>query len=164
MPCTRRQPISCLVLEIVLYQPQIPQNTGNIARTCAILGARLHLIRPYGFILSSQAIKRSGMDYFESVELVEHVSWDAFTSSLPPDARVFALSGSGSSIYTHQDFQRGDYLLFGRESDGLPASILERYPSLRIPMPGSGRSLNLAVSVGIVAFEAARQITHDWRE
>jgi tRNA (cytidine/uridine-2'-O-)-methyltransferase len=150
------------VLEIVLYQPEIPQNTGTIARTCAVLGARLHLIRPYGFILSARAMQRSAMDYFEHVELLEHVSWAAFEANLPANARVFALSSQGSSVYTDTAFQRDDYLVFGRESDGLPSSILEQYPSLRIPMPGAGRSLNLAVSVGIVAFEAARQITQGW--
>jgi tRNA (cytidine/uridine-2'-O-)-methyltransferase len=150
------------VLEIVLYQPEIPQNTGTIARTCAVLGARLHLIRPYGFILSAKTLQRSAMDYFEHVELLEHVSWTAFETSLPANARVFALSSAGSSVYTDTAFQHGDYLVFGRESNGLPSSILEHYPSLRIPMPGTGRSLNLAVSVGIVAFEAARQITQGW--
>jgi tRNA (cytidine/uridine-2'-O-)-methyltransferase len=152
------------VLEIVLYQPEIPQNTGTIARTCAVLGARLHLIRPYGFILSAKTLQRSAMDYFEHVELIEHVSWAAFEASLPAQARVFALSGQGSSAYTNTAFQRGDYLVFGRESNGLPSSILEQYPSLRIPMPGAGRSLNLAISVGIVAFEAARQMTSGWLE
>ena len=150
------------MLEIVLYQPEIPQNTGTIARTCAVLGARLHLIRPYGFILSAKSLQRSAMDYFEHVELIEHVTWAAFEASLPTNARVFTTSGQGSSNYTSARFQHGDYLVFGRESDGLPSSILEHYSSLKIPMPGQGRSLNLAVSVGIVAFEAARQITQDW--
>lgn len=151
------------MLEIVLYQPEIPQNTGTIARTCAVLGARLHLIRPYGFILSTKTLQRSAMDYFEHVELLEHVSWAAFEASLKPDARVFTLSSQGSSVYTENAFERGDYLIFGRESDGLPPHILEQYPSLRIPMPGAGRSLNLAVSVGIVGFEAARQMTDGWQ-
>lgn len=152
------------MLEIVLYQPEIPQNTGSVARTCAILGARLHLIRPFGFIFSDQALKRSGMDYLRDTEIIQHASWQAFEQSLPAWARVVALSGTGSTIYTHYAFQRGDYLVFGRESDGLPSSILESHPSLRIPMPGQGRSINLAVSVGIVAFEAARQITANWLE
>ncbi len=150
------------MLQIVLYQPEIPQNTGTIARTCAVLGAKLHLIRPYGFILSAKSLQRSAMDYFEHVELNQHVSWAAFEASLPADARVFTTSSQGSSVYTNTAFQRNDYLVFGRESDGLPPTILERYPSLQIPMPGRGRSLNLAVSVGIVAFEAARQLTRDW--
>lgn len=153
-----------MVLEIVLYQPEIPQNTGTIARTCALLGARLHLIRPYGFILSARSLQRSALDYFEHVQLLEHASWAAFEASLPGNARVFTLSGQGASVYSDAGFQRGDYLVFGRESDGLPPKILEHSPSLRIPMPGAGRSLNLAVSVGIVAFEAARQITNGWRD
>jgi tRNA (cytidine/uridine-2'-O-)-methyltransferase len=152
------------MLEIVLYQPEIPHNTGSVARTCAILGARLHLIRPFGFILSDQAVKRSGMDYLTDTEIIQHTSWQVFEQSLPASARVVALSGSGSRIYSHHEFQRGDYLVFGRESDGLPTSLLESYLSLRIPMPGQGRSINLAVSVGIVAFEAARQITANWLE
>lgn len=159
-------------INIVLYQPENPHNTGGIARTCAMLGARLHLIRPYGFGELSRRTRRSSMDYLLDTHLIEHDSWEAFVTTLEPDARVFAFAASGATVYTDAGFQAGDYLLFGRESDGLPVGILEQFPILRIPMPGSAagprrdhrlHSLNLSVSVGIAAFEAARQITHGWK-
>jgi tRNA (cytidine/uridine-2'-O-)-methyltransferase len=152
------------MLNIVLYQPEIPQNTGNIGRSCAVLGAKLHLIRPFGFRLHDPQFRRAGMDYLEQVELVEHASWQHFCSSLPVSARVILTSGAGKIIYSKFEYQKDDYLVFGRESDGLPPEILESFPSVKIPMPGAGRSLNLAVSAGIIAFEAARQITDNWLE
>ncbi len=159
------------MLNIVLYQPEIPQNTGAIARTCAMLEARLHLVRPFGFQLLDRRMKRASMDYLEDAVLVEHASWEAFEESLAADARVFVLSGWASEIYTQITYQTNDYLVFGRESDGVPQSILEKYSCLRIPMPGAEHSpredhrfhsLNLSVSVGIAAFEAMRQITGNW--
>jgi tRNA (cytidine/uridine-2'-O-)-methyltransferase len=150
------------MLNIVLFQPEIPQNTGNIARTCAVLGARLHLIRPFGFRLTDPGFKRSVMDYLEGVEIVDHAAWGAFLSAVPDVSRVFLTSGLGGSPYTGAAFERGDYLVFGPESDGLPPALIKMHGALTIPMPGSGRGLNVAVSVGIVAFEAARQITSGW--
>jgi tRNA (cytidine/uridine-2'-O-)-methyltransferase len=151
------------MLNIVLYQPEIPQNTGNIGRSCAVLGARLHLIRPFGFRLHDPQFRRAGMDYLEQIELIEHASWQNFCSSLPSTARVILTSGAGKTVYSSFEFQENDYLVFGRESDGLPLEILEAFSSVKIPMPGVGRSLNVAVSAGIIAFEAARQITQDWQ-
>lgn len=159
------------MLNIVLYQPENPHNTGGVARTCAMLGARLHLIKPYGFGALSRRTRRSSMDYLEDVELTEHEAWNAFRAGLEPQSRVFAFTDKAESVYSSVNFQREDYLLFGRESDGLPEDILEQFPSLRIPMPGSihgprrdhrDHSLNVSVSVAIAAFEAARQITKDW--
>ena len=151
------------MLNIVLYQPEIPQNTGNIGRSCAVLGARLHLIRPFGFRLHDPQFRRAGMDYLEQIELVEHASWKNFCSSLNNSARVILTSGAGKTVYSSFEYQENDYLVFGRESDGLPIDILGAFPSVKIPMPGAGRSLNLAVSAGIIAFEAARQITQGWQ-
>jgi tRNA (cytidine/uridine-2'-O-)-methyltransferase len=151
------------MLNIVLYQPEIPQNTGNIGRSCAVLGARLHLIRPFGFRLHDPQFRRAGMDYLSQIELVEHASWQNFCTSLDACARIILTSGAGQTVYSSFEYQQDDYLVFGRESDGLPPEMLELFPSVKIPMPGVGRSLNLAVSAGIIAFEAARQITRDWQ-
>ncbi len=147
----------------MLYQPEIPQNTGNIGRSCAVLGARLHLIRPFGFRLHDPQFRRAGMDYFEQIELIEHASWNNFCSSLDASARIVLTSGAGKTVYSSFQYQQNDYLVFGRESDGLPTQILEAFTSVKIPMPGAGRSLNVAVSAGIIAFEAARQITKNWQ-
>ena len=159
------------MLNVVLYQPENPHNTGGVARTCAMLGARLHLIKPYGFGALSRRTRRSSMDYLADVDLIEHASWEAFQSSLNTDARVFALTDRAETVYSSVSFQRSDYLLFGRESDGLPENVLAQFLGLKIPMPGGERgprrdhrdhSLNVSVSVAIAAFEAARQITRDW--
>jgi tRNA (cytidine/uridine-2'-O-)-methyltransferase len=152
------------MLNIVLYQPEIPQNTGNIGRSVAVLGARLHLIRPFGFRLHDPQFRRAGMDYLDQIELIEHASWNNFRSSLPSSARVILTSGAGQMVYSRFEYRTGDYLVFGRESDGLPPELLAAFSSVKIPMPGTGRSLNLAVSVGIIAFEAARQISQNWLE
>jgi tRNA (cytidine/uridine-2'-O-)-methyltransferase len=151
------------MLNIVLYQPEIPQNTGNIGRSCAVLGARLHLIRPFGFRLHDPQFRRAGMDYLEQIELIEHASWNNFCAGLNSSARVILTSGAGKTVYSSFEYREHDYLVFGRESDGLPQEILESFPSVKIPMPGAGRSLNVAVSAGIIAFEAARQITQGWK-
>jgi tRNA (cytidine/uridine-2'-O-)-methyltransferase len=145
------------MLQIVLYQPEIPQNTGNIIRSCAAAGAGLHLIRPLGFRWGDKELKRAGLDYW-SGEIVLHDSWEVFAAGLPAQSRLFALSTKASKPYYGQDLRPGDHLLFGPESRGLPPEILEQYPALTIPMPGQGRSLNLAVSVGIVLFEGLRQL------
>jgi tRNA (cytidine/uridine-2'-O-)-methyltransferase len=148
------------VLNIVLYQPEIPQNTGNVARTCATIGARLHLIRPFGFRLYDPQFRRAGMDYLERVEFIEHAAWSHFLETVPDQERLFLTSGHAKTPYTSVAYQRGDYLVFGREADGLPQDLLESFTAVTIPMPGEGRGLNVAVAVGVVAFEAVRQITH----
>jgi tRNA (cytidine/uridine-2'-O-)-methyltransferase len=108
------------VLNIVLYQPEIPQNTGAIARTCAMLRARLHLIRPFGFQIGDKRVRRASMDYLEDAELIEHASFEAFEASLTAESRVWTLSDRGSQNYTQVEYRQDDYLVFGRESDGMP--------------------------------------------
>jgi tRNA (cytidine/uridine-2'-O-)-methyltransferase len=161
------------MLNIVIYQPQNPHNTGGIARTSALLNARLHLIGPYGFGPLNRRTQRSSMDYLLDVDLIEHESWNAFQASLEADARVFAFTDKAATVYSSASFERGDYLLFGREDTGLPDQILTQFPGLNIPMPGSTRgprrdhrqhSLNVSISVAIAAFEAARQITRGWQD
>ncbi len=147
------------MLHLVLYQPEIPQNTGNVARTAAALGVPLHLIRPLGFRLGDPRLRRAGLDYWPHVRLFVHDTWEAFLGSLPEGARVLAFSARGEKDLYEAEFREGDYLLFGPETRGLPQEILDAFPSLRIPMPGPVRSLNLAVAVGVAAYEAYRQLS-----
>jgi tRNA (cytidine/uridine-2'-O-)-methyltransferase len=149
------------VLQVVLYQPEIPQNTGTIVRTCAAAGAKLHLIRPLGFRWDQPQLKRAGLDYWDGAEIMLHDSWAAFVEQLGPESRLFALSTKANRPYHAESFWPDDYLLFGPESRGLPAGILAQFPSLTIPMPGQGRSLNLAVAVAVVLFEGLRQLRVD---
>lgn len=161
------------MINIVLYQPEIPHNTGAIARTCALLEAHLHLIHPYGFQLRDRRMKRASMDYLEDARLFEHATWEAFVEAVDPGANVWLFSGRGNTNYAQVRYAKGDYLVFGRESDGMPESILEQFTNLAIPMPGAlheprtdhrQHSLNLSVSVGIAAYEAMRQVTNNWLE
>ncbi len=146
------------LLHVVLFEPEKAGNVGNVARTCAVLGAELHLIRPFGFHLHDREFRRAVMDYLQGVTLHEHAGWTAFQDTLAPDARVFAFSTHATALHTRAGFQRGDYLCFGPESRGLPVWLREGLPALKLPQPGGGRSLNLAVAVGAAAFEAGRQI------
>lgn len=146
------------MLHLVLYQPEIPQNAGNVARTAAALGWPLHLIRPLGFLLSSPKLKRAGLDYWPHVDLRLHDSFAAFLEALPR-GRGSSPSAPGGSLPLRGPLPGGDYLLFGPESRGLPEEVLARFPTLKIPMPGPVRSLNLAVAVGVAAYEAYRQLT-----
>ncbi|WP_420594837.1 TrmH family RNA methyltransferase [Deinococcus sp.] len=143
---------------LVLYSPEKAGNVGNVARTCAVLGAELHLIRPYGFHLSDREFARAVMDYLSGVSLHEHDSWTAFQGRLEPGARVWAFSTHATDLYTNAQFVRGDYLLFGPESRGLPVWLRDALPRLKLPQPGGGRSLNLAVAAGAAAFEVQRQL------
>lgn len=143
---------------MVLYQPEIPQNAGNIARTCAATNTELHLIRPLGFRMDNTQLKRAALDYWDGVNYLLHDSWEVFLKNLPEQARVWAFSSKVKHSYTNVHYQSGDYLLFGPETRGLPLEVLRRFPTLTIPMPGKARSLNLAVSVGIGLYEALRQL------
>ncbi|WP_067516119.1 tRNA (uridine(34)/cytosine(34)/5-carboxymethylaminomethyluridine(34)-2'-O)-methyltransferase TrmL [Endozoicomonas ascidiicola] len=148
------------MLDVVLYQPEIPPNTGNIIRLCANTGFRLHLIEPLGFELDDQRLKRAGLDYHEFAELKIHASFDAFFESVHP-GRVLALSTKGTSNYSDCDFKEGDALIFGPETRGLPADVLESLPReqvLRLPMLPESRSLNLSNTVAVVVYEAWRQM------
>jgi tRNA (cytidine/uridine-2'-O-)-methyltransferase len=151
------------MLHVALWEPEIPPNTGNIARLCAATGATLHLIGRLGFRLDDRHLRRAGLDYWPHVKLCQHVSLNAFAESLT-GSRVIPLSSKMTRSYTRVQYRDGDCLLFGSESKGLPGSVLERYAAdaVTIPMPaGHVRSLNLATAVGIVLYEALRQL-HDW--
>ena len=150
------------MLNVVLFQPEIPQNTGNIARTCACAGARLHLIHPFGFHLTERNIRRAGMDYLSQVEIVQWQSTDAFLEAHGSE-RLYLFTGAANVNYAKVDYRAVDgeevYLCFGRESAGIDPEVLTRYPEtcVRIPMAPEKRSLNLANSVAIGVYEALRQ-------
>jgi tRNA (cytidine/uridine-2'-O-)-methyltransferase len=148
------------MLHIVLIEPEIPANTGNIARTCLGTGARLHLVKPLGFKIDDKQLKRAGLDYWHDVDVHVWDSLDALRAVQPHDARWFYLSTKGLRLYHEQAFHDGDFLVFGRETKGLPESLLAAYADsvLTIPMTNQTRSLNLAVSVGVVLYEALRQM------
>lgn len=148
------------MLHVVLVEPEIPPNTGNIGRLCLATGSRLHLIRPLGFSLDDRALRRAGLDYWAEVDVALWDSFDHFRGELSPDARLFFLTTKTRRAYWDQQFQDGDYLIFGRETKGLPEPLLAENEArtLTIPMSHSTRSLNLATAVGIVLFEAVRQI------
>lgn len=148
------------MLNIVLFEPEIPPNTGNIIRLCANIGARLHLIEPLGFTLDDKKLRRAGLDYHEWANLVRHANWEAFCQQCT-SGRIYALSTKGTRACTDARFEAGDWLLFGPESRGLPAEIRAGLPPeqvLRIPMCANSRSLNLSNAVAIMAFEAWRQL------
>jgi len=148
------------VLHVALWEPEIPPNAGNVARLCAATGARLHLIGRLGFRLDDRSLKRAGLDYWPAVDLVRHVTFEEFEAALGA-ARVWCVETPGERPYTRAAFAEGDCLLFGNESGGLPPGMRERYAGrvIGIPMPtGKVRSLNLATSVGIVLYEALRQL------
>ncbi len=154
------------MFELVLYQPEIPPNTGNAMRLAANTGCRLHLIEPLGFSLDDAKLRRAGMDYRDKAVVQVHRDLASFRSSVTPP-RVFALAKIGTVAYTEIDFHPGDAFLFGPESVGLPAAVLEAGwidRVLAIPMRPNVRSLNLSNSVAIVAFEAWRQIGFAGRE
>ncbi len=149
-------------LNIVLVNPEIPQNTGNIARTCAAIGAKLHLVHPLGFSISEKALKRAGLDYWDKLEIEEHISFDAFLQKyLPEKNNMFFVTTKGKHVYTEPNYKEMDeiFILFGRETKGLPEDILKKYldKTIRIPMRKTLRSLNLSNSVAIVAYDICRQ-------
>jgi len=147
------------MLNIVLVSPEIHQNTGNIARTCAATGARLHLVRPLGFEITDKALRRAGLDYWYLLDVSIHDSLEDFFRKEQPE-RFYLLSTKAPRRYCDAQFQDGDYLLFGRESAGLPEPLLEehREKCLKIPMAGEARSLNLSNAVAITVYEALRQM------
>jgi tRNA (cytidine/uridine-2'-O-)-methyltransferase len=144
-------------MNIVLLHPEIPENTGNIARLCAGTQTSLHLIRPMGFRLDEKRIRRAGLDYWEHVQLKVHASWDAFCAAHP--GRYWFISTKGERCYAEALFAHNDFLCFGSETAGLPAPMYARYKEslLQIPMTPQVRSLNLANSAAIVLYEALRQ-------
>jgi tRNA (cytidine/uridine-2'-O-)-methyltransferase len=146
-------------LHIVLYQPEIPPNTGNIGRSCVALGAKLWIIGPAGFSFDSKQIRRSGLDYWDDLswELVDN--WEQFVTKLPA-SRLWLVTKFGTQTHCEVKYQWGDVLVFGRESSGLPDWLHAQYPHQQvvIPMPGPVRCLNLSTAAGIVMYEAARQM------
>jgi len=147
------------MFHVVLVEPEIAPNTGNIARLCAAVGCRLHLVGRLGFQLAERAVRRAGLDYWEHVDLARHPSWEAFEAAMT-QSRIWCFSARARRPYTEAGFRDGDCLVFGGESRGLPAGLLDRFSrqALYIPMPSRKvRSLNLATAVGIVLYEALRQ-------
>lgn len=147
-------------MNIVLVEPEIPPNTGNVARLCAATNTVLHLIEPFGFKLDDAQLKRAGMDYWRHVEWRRWENWSAFATQLPSGARLWFVESNGPKLYTEAKFAPDDYLVFGRETAGLPRKLLEenRERWLRIPMFNKkSRSLNLSNCVALVLFEALRQ-------
>lgn len=146
------------MMHIVLVNPEIPQNTGNIARTCAATGARLHLIEPLGFELSDKYLKRAGLDYWHLMQYEVHPSWEAFLEKYP-NANLYYATTKAPRGYSEVQYQDEDFLVFGRETKGLPETLLaDNYARcVRIPMRPDARSLNLSNSVAIVLYEALRQ-------
>jgi tRNA (cytidine/uridine-2'-O-)-methyltransferase len=152
------------MFDVVLFQPEIPPNTGNVIRLCANTGARLHLVRPLGFTLEDRQLKRAGLDYHEYAALQVHDDLDAALLAIEQSngvpARMFALSTRGRTRFDTPQYAHGDVFLFGPETRGLPGEVLERVPEaqrLRLPMRPDNRSLNLSNAVAVVVFEAWRQ-------
>ena len=147
------------MLNIVLVEPEIPQNCGNIARTCAATGCRLHLIRPLGFDISDKAVKRAGLDYWHLVDVRDYENLEDFFSKNDVK-QMWCLSTKAPRSYTQATFDDGCYLLFGKETKGLPEDFLEQHRQccIRLPMRSQARSLNLSNSVAITVYEALRQL------
>lgn len=145
-------------MNIVLVEPEIPANTGNIARTCAVTGTALHLIKPLGFSTEDKYLKRAGLDYWHLVDVIYHDSFADFAGRYK-EGRFYFATTKASSYYTEISYDTGGFLVFGRETQGLPLKILEGYPGtkIRVPMVTEARSLNLANSVAVVLYEALRQ-------
>ena len=145
-------------LNIVLYEPEIPANTGNIGRTCVATGTKLHLIEPLGFVLNDKTVKRAGMDYWKDLDVTRYDDWNDFCQR-NPGAKIYYATTKGQHVYTEVNYEEDCYIMFGKESAGIPEEILVEHPNecVRIPMMGETRSLNLSNSVAIVLYEALRQ-------
>lgn len=149
------------MFHVVLVEPEIPPNTGNVIRLCANTGAHLHLVEPLGFPLDDARMRRAGLDYHEYAEMKVHRNWDAFVNDMHPDpARIFALTTHGSTPFAEVAFRPGDVFVFGSETRGLSPTLRESFPTgqrIRLPMRPENRSLNLSNTVAVVVFEAWRQ-------
>lgn len=146
------------MLNIVLYEPEIPANTGNIGRTCVATGTRLHLIEPLGFRLDEKSLKRAGMDYWKDLDVTTYIDFQDFLER-NPGAKIYMATTKAPNVYTDVQYEPDCYIMFGKESAGIPEEILVKHKedSIRIPMIGDIRSLNLGNSVAIVLYEALRQ-------
>ncbi|TGJ98702.1 tRNA (cytidine(34)-2'-O)-methyltransferase [Leptospira langatensis] len=148
-------------LRIALYRPEIPPNTGNIARLCVALGAELHIVGEPAFELTEKAARRAGLDYWDKLSLTLHSDWENFTKSISSDSKIYLVSTKGSVSYTKPEYSENDVFLFGNETSGLPEEIFRsNIPAgiIRIPMEEDCRCLNLSNAVAVVAYEALRQI------
>lgn len=148
------------MFNIVLYQPEIPPNTGNIIRLCSNTGCQLHLIKPYGFDLDDKKLKRAGLDYHEYALIREYPDYQEFMAKEKPE-QIYACTTRGHAFYSNVAYEKGDYLLFGPETRGLPQNILDTLPEskhLRIPMLPDNRSLNLSNATALIVYEAWRQV------
>lgn len=145
-------------LNIVLYEPEIPANTGNIGRTCVATGTCLHLIEPLGFQLTEKALRRAGMDYWSQLEVIRYINYQDFLDK-NPGAKIYMATTKARKVYTEVHYEPDCYIMFGKESAGIPEEILKENPdtAIRIPMVGDIRSLNLGNSAAIVLYEALRQ-------
>jgi len=145
-------------MHLVLVEPEIPANTGNVARTCAVTGAELHLVKPLGFSVDDKYLKRAGLDYWHLLTIHYHDNLDEFLQAYP-DVRLHLATTKGGNVYTDAQYGPDDFLLFGKETAGLPEYLIKRYPEccIRIPMLSEARSLNLSNAVAVVLFEALRQ-------
>ncbi len=149
------------MLNIALYRPEIPPNTGNIARLCVGIRANLHIIDKPSFDLSEKSVRRAGLDYWEHLSLQQHPNWDEFVVTVPDLSRVFLVTKFGKTLYTDQNYQDNDYFVFGRETSGLPEEIRNNFPDknqIHIPMSPECRSINLSNAAAIVSYEAVRQL------
>ena len=149
-------------INVVMVEPEIPQNTGNIARTCAATGTKLHLVHPLGFNVSEKAVKRAGLDYWDKVEIEEHKSFEEFLEKYKPEEHnMFFATTKGQHVYSDPNYGEMEevFILFGKETKGLPEDILQKYidKTIRIPMRETLRSLNLSNSVSIVVYDVLRQ-------
>ncbi len=146
------------MLNIVLHEPEIPANTGNIGRTCVAANTRLHLIEPLGFRLDEKSLKRAGMDYWNQLDVTTYIDYGEFLSR-NPDAKLYMATTKAQKLYTEVSYEPDAYIMFGKESAGIPEEILVQHKEecIRIPMAGDIRSLNLSNSVSIVLYEALRQ-------
>lgn len=143
---------------IVLYEPEIPQNTGNIARTCVLTDSKLHLIKPLGFELDEKHLRRAGLDYWKYLDLEVHESYEDFMKKYG-DQKIYLSSTHGSEYYDEVHFKQGDFIMFGRESSGVPENVHNAHENIRVPMiKSSDRSLNLSNTVAIAIYEGLRQI------
>ena len=158
-------------LHIVMVEPEIPQNTGNIARTCAVIGAKLHLVYPLGFSIDDKHLKRAGLDYWDKLEIEKHNSFEEFLNKYKPEENnMFFATTKAKHCYSDVDYSKYKdddvFILFGKETKGLPEDILQKYidNTIRIPMRPVLRSLNLSNSVNIIAYEVLRQINFEGLE
>lgn len=149
-------------MNVVLYQPEIPANTGNVARLCVVTGCKLHLIRPLGFFLDDKRVKRAGLDYWDQLDLAIHDSWPDFLATVS-DGCLYFIETDGAKNYSQVNYTSDDYLVFGSETKGISQDILRQFSDYHVTLPMVGtRSLNLSNTVAVVVYEAWRQLNFRW--